>query len=73
MFVTKKYGITYVISHNNAKIKVDSYDFLSLEEALTLHNVLILIKSVFNKEKNNYWSIIFLEKGSYQLFKNKDK
>ena len=27
-----KSGITYVISHNYAKIKVDSYDSLSLEK-----------------------------------------
>ena len=35
---------------------------------LTFHNVIILIKSVFNKYKNNYCYNIFLEKGS-----NKDK
>ena len=46
-----KSGITYVISHNDAKIKVDSYDFLSLEKTMTFHNVIILIKSVFNKDK----------------------
>ena len=30
-----KSGITYVISHNYAKIKVDSFDSLSLENAWT--------------------------------------
>ena len=44
-----KSGITYVIFHNYAKIKVDSYDFLPLERTLTFHNVIILIKSIFNK------------------------
>ena len=36
-----KSGITYVISHNYAKIKVDSYDSLSLEKTMTFHNVVI--------------------------------
>ena len=30
-----KSGITYVISHNYAKIKIDSYDSLPLEETMT--------------------------------------
>ena len=50
-----KSGILYVFSHNYARIKVDSYDSLSLRKALTFYNVLILIKSVFNKDKNNYY------------------
>ena len=33
---------------------------------MTLHNVIILIKSFFNKDKNNYYNI-FLEKSSYEL------
>ena len=41
-----KGGITYIISHNYAKIKVDSYNFLPLEKTMTFHNVIILIKSV---------------------------
>ena len=60
----------YIISKNNAKIKVDSFDFLPLGKTLTLHNVIILIKSVFNKDKNNYNYNIFLKKGWYQLPKN---
>ena len=35
-------GITYVISHNYAKIKIDSYVFLILEKTLTLVKVLTL-------------------------------
>ena len=42
--ISKKSGITYVISHNYARIKINSYDSLSLEKTLTLHNVIILIK-----------------------------
>ena len=33
---------------------------------LTFHNVEILIKSVANKNKNNYYYNIFLEKGWYK-------
>ena len=50
-----KSGITYVISHNYATNKE------------IFHNVIILIKPVFNKYKNNYYYDIFLEKASYEL------
>ena len=43
-------------------MKFDSYDSLPLEKILSFHNILILIKSVFNKDKNNYRYKIFLEK-----------
>ena len=33
---------------------------------MTFHNVIILIKSVVNKNKSNYYYKIFLEKGSYK-------
>ena len=62
---------TYVISHNYAKFKVDSYDSLPLEKTMTFDNVIILIKSVFNKNNNDYWSNIFLEKSSFELPKKK--
>ena len=58
-------GITYVISHSYVKIKVDSYDSLPLEKALTFYNVMILIKSGFNKDKNNYYYDLFLQKCLY--------
>ena len=35
-----------------ARIKVYSYESLPLENVLTLHNVIILIKSVLNKNQN---------------------
>ena len=44
-------GITYIFSNYFAKIKVDSYDSLPIEKRLTLHNVIIHIKSVLNKDK----------------------
>ena len=34
---------------------------------LTFHNVIILIKSVFSKDKNTYYYNILLRKGSYEL------
>ena len=49
-----------------AKIKIDLYDSLPLENALTLHNVIIHIKSVVNHYRYN----IFLETFSHQLLKN---
>ena len=67
--ISTKGGITYIISHYFAKIKVDSYDFLPIEKTLTLHNVIILIKSVLSKNKNHYYYKIFLEQYSYQLAK----
>ena len=42
-----------IFSHYFAKIKVDSFDYLSVKEILTLQNVVILIKSVLNKDKNH--------------------
>ena len=51
--ISVKSGITYIISHNYGKIKVESLDSLLLEKAMTFHDVIILIKSVFNKDKNN--------------------
>ena len=37
-----------------SKIKIDSYHSLPLEKILTLHNVIILIKSALNKDQNQY-------------------
>ena len=55
--------------HYFAKIKVDSGDYLPIEKTLTLHNFIILIRSVLNKDINHYYYKIFLEKCSYQLAK----
>ena len=53
--------ITYVISYNYARIKVDSYDSLLLEETLTFCNDIIHIKLVWNKDKSHYYYNKFLE------------
>ena len=43
--------------------------FFAYRKTLTLHNVIIHIKSVLNKDKNYYYYNIFLEKCSNQLAK----
>ena len=46
--------VVYMLFLNNyAKIKVDSYDLLTLEKTMTFHNAVMLIESVFNKDKSN--------------------
>ena len=52
-----KSGIAYAFSH-----KYD--DDMLLEETLTLRNVAIFIKSVFNRNQNHYYFNLFLEKWS---------
>ena len=54
----------YSINHNPARISIDSYNSLPIGKILTFHNVIILITSIFNRDKNNYY--MFLEKGSYK-------
>ena len=61
----KKSGITS-INHNFARIRIDSYNSLPTEKILTFHKVIILITSVVNKNKNNYYHNIILEKGLYK-------
>ena len=60
--ISVKSGITYIISHNYAKIKLDSYHSLPLEKTMTFHDAIILIKSVFNKDENNYYNNYILRK-----------
>ena len=59
--ISKKSGITDTISHNFA---IDSYNSLPIEKTITFHNVIILIKSAVDRNKQNYYYNIFLEKGS---------
>ena len=67
--ISEKSDITFSISHNFAKMKVDSNDPFLLEKTMTFHDVIMLIKSVFNTDKNSYFYNIFLEKASYELLK----
>ena len=64
--IGEKSGITDSINRNFGRIRVDSYDSLPIEKILTFHNDIILIKSVINKNKNEYYYNTFLEKGSYK-------
>ena len=52
--ISGKSGITDSINLNFGKIRIDSYNSLPIEKILTFHIVIILIKSVVNKNKNNY-------------------
>ena len=40
---------------------------------LTLHNVIILVKSILDKDRNRYYCKIFLEKYLYQLAKKQSQ
>ena len=46
--------------------RIDSYNSFPIEKVLVFHNVIILIKSVLNRNKNEYYYDIFLEKGLYK-------
>ena len=56
-----------LFSHNFTKIKVNSYDSLTIQRRLTFHSAIIHIKPVLIKDENHYCCKIFLETCSYQL------
>ena len=64
--ISQKCGITKVFSPNYGKINIDSYDSLLLQKTLTLRNFIILIKLVFNEDKNNFCYTIFSQKCLYK-------
>ena len=61
--VSVKTGIKDSINHNFGEIRIDSCKSLYIEKIFTIHNVIILIKSVVDEKKK---TSIFLEKGSYK-------
>ena len=63
--ISEKRDITGCINHNFARTRIDSYNSLPIEKAVTFHNVIILIKSV-NKNENSYFFNTFIEKGLYE-------
>ena len=67
--INPKSSVTYIFSHYFVKIKFVSHDSLPIDKTLDLHNVVILVKSVLNKDKKHYYYKIFLEKCLYQLAK----
>ena len=64
--VSKKSGIKNSVNHNFGKIRTDFYNSLPIKNILTFHDVITLIKSVVNKNKNKYYYDIFLEKGLHK-------
>ena len=47
--ISQNSSITFVFPHHYARFRIDLYDVLLLEQTLTFHNVIILIKLVLNK------------------------
>ena len=70
--ICEKNGVKNNINHNFAKIRIDSYKSLPTEKILTFHNVIIIIRPVVNKNKNECNYNIFLEKGSYKDKTNRE-
>ena len=64
--INEEKGITDSVNYNLAIIRLDSYSSLPIEKILTFHNVIILIKSVVNKNKSEHYYSMFLEKGSFK-------
>ena len=65
--ISKKIVLIIIrINHNFGKIRIDSYSSLPIEKILTFHNVIILIKSVVNKNESKYYYNTFLEKVLYK-------
>ena len=60
--ISIKSSITYIFSDSFAETKVDSYPSLPIEKRRILHNTKILIRPVFNKDKNHCYYKMFLEK-----------
>ena len=64
--INEKSGITDSTNQNFRNIKIDSYNSLPIEKIFTFYNVIILIKSVVNKNKNDYYQNINLEKSLHE-------
>ena len=64
--MSEKSGITTDnIGRSFARIRIGSYNSLTIEKIQTFDNVILLIKSVVNEQQINYYNI-FLEKGLYK-------
>ena len=62
----KKRDNTDIMSDNFAKVRIDSFNSLAIENTLTFDNVIILIKSVASKNQISRYYNLFLEKGSHE-------
>ena len=61
-----KSNVLEIYSHKYITIKVDSDDDLPLEKARNIHNVVIFVESVFNKNYNHCYYETFLERFLYK-------
>ena len=61
-----KSNVLEIYSHKYIKIKVDSDDALPLEKTLNMHDVVISVESVFNKNYNHCCYKTFLERFLYK-------
>ena len=61
-----KSSTSNVYSHEYTKIKIYSDDDLPSEKPLDTHNVVILNKSIFNKNHNHFYYQTFLKKCWYK-------
>ena len=52
--ISEKSDITDSSNHNFGRIRIDLHGSLPIEKILTFHNVVILIKSVVKKNKNEF-------------------
>ena len=64
--ISEKSGITDSINYSFGNIRIESYNYLPIEKIFTFHNVIILIKSVVNKSKDEDYYNMLLEKKSYE-------
>ena len=60
-FTGEKRDDKYNVGHNPARIRIDSYNYLPIKK-LTLRDVMILIKSAFNRIQTTTTIIYFLKK-----------
>ena len=59
--ISKKSDITDSIIHNFRKIRICSFN--TLFKILTFHSVIMFVRSVVNKNENEYYYDVILEKG----------
>ena len=62
-----KSNISDIYSHKEVKIKINPDDHLPLEKTLNIHNAVLHIESVFNKNHNHYYYQAFLQKMFLQV------
>ena len=65
--ISEKSGITDSVNHNFREIRIDSNNSLPIEKIFTFNDVIILIKSVVDKDKNYYYyDLVRIKINSYK-------